>query len=275
MTVSHIRVLFGVVLLFCSCSAQSESRDTAKSKASPKDTIAQTEDTSHVLSEGEVVIIADSVLRRKVTNAENENWGLAIWISLLSAAGSLALAFFAWKQYQVVTNREASYLTVNTFVERISTPPPHTSTKQYVKNHIELYMRMFNTGDTAIDDIWIALPRGVSISVPTTQGRNFDLEVFRIKRAIMPGDRMTVKFDGDYFFGQNISFAADQKHEFTVAFKNPKESSYHTIRVPFKIREQEDNPEVDYEISVENGIKVVDQDMHPRERSDFDSLPKQ
>lgn len=117
---------------------------------------------------------------------------IALIISGLALLVSATLAYFNYQQYQIINRRERSYAAGYTFVQNKNTPHPSVQLKEYVAKYIRLYMQLTNTGDVAIDDIWIKTPHNLKIVTPSTEGKNFHVEVLRVREPILPEERITL-----------------------------------------------------------------------------------
>ena len=197
---------------------------------------------------------------------------ISVLIAFLSAIGTIAVAVFAWGQFRILRKEKSSYLSAHTFVRQIMKPNYGTTTYEYVKHHISFYVRVYNTGSTAIDDLWIDLPEDVEVFVPAFMEQNYKIEVFRVRRAIMPGGELTIELDGELFFGNNIEFDPNRLHHLRIKYKSPIESGYNSVTIPFDYSAKEESPDVDYKLSVEQAIRYDGSSLEPYRHDHFNRL---
>lgn len=197
----------------------------------------------------------------------------ALIISGLALLVSATLAYFNFQQYRIINRREQSYAAGYTFIQNKQTPPQGTPLEEYVARYIYLYLQLTNTGDVAIDDIWIKIPHNLKIVTPSTEGKDFHVRVLRVREPVLPEERITLFFDDELFFQGNAELVENTESSFTIAFKGPKEDAYSVLDIPFKVSRQQSTVESSYKLSMDNAIKLENQDVETFSEVDFDELP--
>lgn len=214
-----------------------------------------------------------------VTQLANTNGGwdtglIAILIAGLALLTNAVLAYVGYRQHEIINQKELSFASGYTFVQVNRTPPEGTQLTEYVANYIRLFLRFTNTGDTAIDDVWIRFPDNLKIVVASSNGNNLDVRVLRLSEPLLPHKRKTFYFDEELFFQGNAELTSNTETSFRIAFKNPKEKQYSEIEVPFKVSRQVTNVGSTYKLSMDNAIKLDNGNIITLDEQDFNSLPR-
>lgn len=77
------------------------------------------------------------------------------------------------------------------------------------------------------------------------------------------------------FFSGNAELVENTESSYKVAFKGPKEENYSILDIPFEVSRQQSTVESSYKLSMDNAIKLENEDIETYSEADFDELPTQ